>query len=111
MANAGVSWVVRILEPMVEVFVLRCEQMPTDHILSLLIAERDKLTRAIEVLQGTTRSRTQRTNPEPTIDSVPNAPTPNHTRKRRVWTQAMRLAARRRAKAVWARKRKAEAKR
>jgi hypothetical protein len=26
--------------------------MPTDHILALLIAERDKLNRAIEALQG-----------------------------------------------------------
>jgi hypothetical protein len=33
-------------------------QMPTDHILSLLIAERDKLTRTIEALQGTPRAAT-----------------------------------------------------
>jgi hypothetical protein len=29
--------------------------MPTDHIVSLLIAERDKLNRAIEALQGTAK--------------------------------------------------------
>jgi hypothetical protein len=29
--------------------------MPTDHILALLIAERDKLNRAIEALQGSTK--------------------------------------------------------
>ena len=31
--------------------------MPTDHIVALLIAERDKLNRAIEALQGTTLKR------------------------------------------------------
>jgi len=31
--------------------------MPTDHIVSLLIAERDKLSRAIEALQGVVRRR------------------------------------------------------
>ena len=31
--------------------------MPTDHILALLIAERDKLNRAIEALQGSAKPR------------------------------------------------------
>jgi hypothetical protein len=31
--------------------------MPTDHIVTLLIAEREKLTRAIEALQGPTKHR------------------------------------------------------
>jgi len=31
--------------------------MPTDHIVSLLIAERDKLNRAIEALQGPAKRR------------------------------------------------------
>jgi hypothetical protein len=31
--------------------------MPTDHIVSLLIAERDKLNRAIEALQGAAKRR------------------------------------------------------
>jgi hypothetical protein len=31
--------------------------MPTDHIVALLIAERDKLNRAIEALQGTVKRR------------------------------------------------------
>jgi hypothetical protein len=31
--------------------------MPTDHIVSLLIAERDKLNRAIEALQGEVKRR------------------------------------------------------
>ena len=78
--------------------------MPTDHILALLIEERDKLTRAIEVLQGAPRTATQ---PKTVMPATDAAPTPNHTPKRRAWTPAMRLAAKRRAKAVWAKKRKA----
>ena len=81
--------------------------MPTDHILSLLVSERDKLTRAIEVLQGTSRSATQPKKAMPAPDATPAL---NHTPERRVWTPDMRLAAKRRAKAVWAKKRKAEAK-
>ena len=80
--------------------------MPTDNILALLIEERDKLTRAIEVLQGTPRTATQPKKATPVTDATP---APNHAPKR-VWTPAMRLAAKRRAKAVWVRRRKAEAK-
>jgi hypothetical protein len=78
--------------------------MPTDQILALLIEERDKLTRAIDVLQGTSRSATQ---PKKATLAIDATPAPNHTPKRRGWTPAMRLAAKRRAKAVWAKKRKA----
>jgi hypothetical protein len=76
--------------------------MPIDHILSLLISERDKLDHAIEVLQGPPRISTQRKNAMATTDS---APATNHTRKRR-WTAAMKRAAAERAKAVWVRRRK-----
>jgi hypothetical protein len=81
--------------------------MPTDHILDLLIAEREKLTRAIEVLQGTSRSRTQRKDAMLTADA---APTLNHTRKRKGWTAAQRRAAAERSKAMWAKRRKQSAK-
>ena len=77
--------------------------MPTDHILSLLISERDKLTRAIEVLEGTTqRGGSPRKNATPVTEATP---APNHTPKRR-WTAAMKRAAAARAKAVWVRRRK-----
>jgi len=33
--------------------VIRSRRMPTEHIVALLIQERDKLNRAIEALQGT----------------------------------------------------------
>ena len=86
---------------------LRSQLMPVDEILTLLITERDKLTRAIAVLGGTSHGGRPRKNATPATEATP---TPNHTPKRRAWTHAMRLAARRRAKAVWAKKRKAEAK-
>lgn len=75
-------------------------QMPTDHILSLLITERDKLNRAIEVLQGTPRTAMQPKGATPSLDATP---TPNHTvRKRPRWTPAMRRAASERAKSAYA---------
>ena len=63
--------------------------MPTDHILSLLMSERDKLTRAIEVLQGNPRTTTQ---PKKAMPATDAALATNHTRKRR-WTAAQKKAA------------------
>jgi hypothetical protein len=77
--------------------------MPVDEILSLLIAERDKLNKAIDVLQGTPRTVTRRKSAIPTIDA---APEPNHTRKRPRWTAAQKRAASERSKAMWAAKRR-----
>jgi hypothetical protein len=77
--------------------------MPSDHILTLLIAERDRLTRAIEVLQGTSRGGRTRKSAMAATDA---ARTKIRTRKRG-WTQAMKRAAAERAKAVWVRRRKA----
>jgi len=74
--------------------------MPTDHILSLLISERDKLNLAIEALQGTPRRGGRpRKDATATIDA---APTPNHTRKRPRWSAAMRRVASERAKVAYA---------
>jgi len=87
--------------------VIRWLGMPVDHILSLLIKERDKLTRAIEVLQGTSHDGRPRKDAAPATDA---SPTPNHARKRPRWTAAKRRAAAERAKAVWVRRRKAAAK-
>lgn len=80
--------------------------MPVDQILSLLIAERDKLNKAIDVLQGTARAVPRNNKAMPSIDGTP---TTHHSGKRR-WTPAMKRAAAERAKAVWIRRRKAEAK-
>jgi hypothetical protein len=50
--------------------------MPTEHILTLLISERDKLNRAIEALGAPVnhRGRPAKTGPLPTIGSVAPAP-------------------------------------
>ena len=82
--------------------------MPTDQILHLLISERDKLTRAIEALQGSSRRGTRRKTATPVPDA---APTPNRSRKRARWTPAMKLAASKRAKAAYAERMKAGKKR
>jgi hypothetical protein len=80
--------------------------MPTEHIISLLIAERDKLSRAIETLQGSAKRRGR-----PPKDQSPTgaleAPAPKKKRR----TAAQRKAQAERMKAYWAAKRKKEAKR
>ena len=70
--------------------------MPTDHILALLIAERDKLNRAIEALQGKRQGRP----PLAAADTL----APKKKRKRQ--SAAQRKAKSERMKAYWAAKRK-----
>ena len=77
--------------------------MPTEHIISLLIAERDKLNRAIETLQGSAKGRGR-----PPKDQSPAAAAAPRTKRRR--TAAQRNAQAERMKAYWAAKRKKEAK-
>jgi hypothetical protein len=86
--------------------VIRSLRMPTDHIVTLLIAERDKLNRAIEVLQGGAKRRGRPPkNPlavmAPTTPSVPAANGRNGG-----MTAAARKAQSKRMKAYW-KKRKA----
>jgi hypothetical protein len=81
--------------------------MPTDHIVTLLIAERDKLTHAIEVLQGARRRGRPPKNPL-AILAATSAPAPNG--RRGGMTAAARKAQSRRMKAYWAKKRKEAAK-
>jgi hypothetical protein len=73
--------------------------MPTDHILTLLIAERDKLNRAIEALQGPAKRRGRPPKAVAT-HAAPSVP----KRKRR--SAAQRKAQAERMKAYWAAKRK-----
>ena len=70
--------------------------MLTDHILSLLITERDKLNRAIEALQG---SRVRRSGQKAAPAAAPNG------RRGGVSAQA-RKAQSARMKAYWAQRRK-----
>jgi len=75
--------------------------MQTEQILALLIAERDRLNRAIEALQGPAKRRGR----PPAAASVPAAAKP---RGRRTFNAAQRKAQAERMKAYWAARRKQE---
>jgi hypothetical protein len=75
--------------------------MPTEHILSLLIAERDKLTRAIEALQGSVKRRGRP--PKNPLAALAPAQAP----ARRRMSAAARKAVSARMKAYWAKRKKA----
>jgi hypothetical protein len=83
--------------------------MPTDKILALLIAECDKINRAIEALGAPTGKRRGRPlgskNAHSTLTESTAAPAKT-VRKRRHFSPAQREAARKRMKAYWAKKRK-----
>ena len=81
--------------------------MPTDHIIALLIAERDKLNRAIEALQGPSRGVAvrRRIPPLPLLRRCLLRP----AKKRKGGpSAAARKAQSQRMKAYWAAKRKKE---
>jgi hypothetical protein len=88
--------------------------MPIDHILALLIVERDKLNRAIEALQGPTKRRGRP--PKNPLAVTTSAAAPSHSaptprkRKGRKFTSAQRRAAAERMRLRWAAKKKAAAK-
>lgn len=76
--------------------------MPNEHIIALLIAERDKLNRAIEALQGSAKRRGRPPkNPIAVAATVATAP-----KKKRKRSAAQRKAQAERMKAYWAAKRK-----
>jgi hypothetical protein len=80
--------------------------MPTDHIVALLIAERDKLNSAIAALQGAVKRRGRPPkNAASVTAAVSAAPT-----KRRGMSAAQRKAQGARMKAYWAKRRKEAAK-
>jgi hypothetical protein len=83
--------------------------MPTEHIVALLIAERDKLNRAIEALAGPAKRRGRPPkNPLATAATAAAAAPPAKRHKRR--SAAQRKAQAERMKAYWAKRRKAEKK-
>jgi hypothetical protein len=84
--------------------------MPTEHIIALLIAERDKLNRAIEVLQGPIKRRGRPPKNPSAAAAAPAATLPAPTKKRRGLSAAGRKAQSQRMKAYWAAKRKKEGK-
>ena len=77
--------------------------MPTEHIVVLLVAERDKLNRAIEALQGSGKRR-GRPPKNPLAAAVMLAPAA--PKKKRKQSAARRKAQAERMKAYWAAKRK-----
>ena len=86
--------------------------MPTEQILALLIAERDRLNKAIEVLQGPLKRRGR------TLKNVVNGATQGAglqlsqpaKKQRRKFTAAQRKQQAEKMRAYWAAKRKAAAK-
>jgi hypothetical protein len=75
--------------------------MPTDQIIALLIAERDKLNRAIETLQGPTKRRGR---PPKNLAPVVVSDIPK-SRGKRGWSAAQKKAQAARMKAYWKKKR------
>ena len=90
---------------------LRLSLMPTDHIVALLIAERDRLNRAIEALQGPLkrRGRPPKTALATIFSGAPETAQPAK-RKPRTFTAAQRKQQAERMKAFWAAKKKAAVK-
>jgi len=87
--------------------VLCCVLMSIDQVLALLIEERDKLTRAIEALQGPTSRRGRPSKNASAIGA--GIATPATPRKRRGMSPAARRAASARMRAYWAAKPKKDA--
>ena len=79
--------------------------MSTEHILALLISERDKLNRAIEAL-GMPVKRRGRPPKNPLAAVLTTAAAAPAPRKRRVLTAAWRKAQSERMKAYWAKRKK-----
>jgi hypothetical protein len=75
--------------------------MPTEHIVALLIQERDKLNRAIELLKGEKRRGRP---PKIVVTAVPSE---NGHKKKRTFSPAQRKQQAARMKAYWAAKKKA----
>ena len=86
-------------------FVSNCPEMPTDQILALLIAERDKIDRAIQALGAPTGKRRGRP-PGSGVKRVeaPAEPAAKTVRKKRNFSPAQREAARKRMKLFWKKK-------
>jgi hypothetical protein len=82
--------------------------MLTEQIVALLIAERDKLNRAIEALQGPAKRRGRP--PRNPLAATEAAAAARPKKKSRSFTAAQRKAASERMRQRWAAKKKAEAK-
>jgi hypothetical protein len=84
--------------------------MPTEHILALLVAERDKLNRAIEALQGPVKRRGRPRKNSSTAAAPVAPPAPPAKKRKGGMSAAARKAQSLRMKAYWAAKRKKQGK-
>jgi hypothetical protein len=83
--------------------------MPTDHIVALLVAERDRLNRAIEALQGPTKRRGRPPkNPNASAVAAISPAVAVPAKKKRTFSAAQRKEQAERMKAYWAAKKKAK---
>jgi hypothetical protein len=79
--------------------------MPTEHIVALLIQERDRLNQAIAAMTGGIVAERCGRPPKNAIAAVASV---KPTKAKRSWTAAQKKAAAERMKKRWAAKRKAE---
>jgi len=84
--------------------------MPTEHIVALLVAERDKLNRAIEVLQGPTKRRGRPPKNLAAVVAQTAASAPSTNGRGSGMTAAARKAQSKRMKAYWAKRKKESSK-
>jgi hypothetical protein len=85
--------------------------MPTEQIIALLVAERDKLARAIEALQGPTKRRGRPPkNPLAAVLTATTSTAAAPEKKRRGMSAAKRKAQAERMRAYWAKRRKEQGK-
>lgn len=75
--------------------------MPTEQILAAIVAERDKLNRVIEILQGPIKRRGR----PPMKAELGDLERPALRRKKRTFTAAQRRQQAEKMKAYWAKKR------
>jgi len=81
--------------------------MPIDHILALLVAERDKLNRAVDALGGIGTKRRGRPRKNLLGEAVAAlAPPPVRAKKHHMRSPAARKAQAQRMKAYWAKRKK-----
>jgi len=81
--------------------------MPVEHIVALLIQERDRITKAIEALQGPVKRRGRPPKNASILPSAPPEPAPA-PHKKRAFTAAQRKEQAERMKKYWAAKKKAK---
>jgi hypothetical protein len=82
--------------------------MPIEHILALLVEERDKINRAIEALGGIVKKQRGRPPKNPLREAVSMlAPPSVHGRKGRTFSATQRKQQAERMKAYWAKRKKA----